>query len=113
MNDVEISRLLDGTWLEQGAQFTDYADFERDDFRCTVPACSARRNLQSHHIIFRSHQGPDEPWNRTTLCAFHHHQGVHAHRLTIRGRAPDALTYELGIGRFASGDVMLTPSGFP
>ena len=53
------------TWLEQSAQFEDYADFERDDFRCTVPACSARKNLHSHHIIFRSHQGPDEPWNRT------------------------------------------------
>jgi hypothetical protein len=26
------------TWLEAGAQFEDYADFERDGFRCTVPA---------------------------------------------------------------------------
>jgi hypothetical protein len=56
----------------------DYADFGRDGFRCTVPACSARRNLHSHHIRFRSAGGPDVAWNRT---------------------------YELGIGRFRSGGV--------
>ena len=35
-------------WLEQGAQFRDYADFVRDHFRCTAPGCTARRNLQAH-----------------------------------------------------------------
>jgi len=95
------------TWLEAGAQFEDYADFERDGFRCTIPACTARRNLQSHHIRFRSACGPDAAWNRTTLCAVHHHRGVHAGRLAIRGRAPDGLVYELGVGRFGSGDVKL------
>jgi hypothetical protein len=57
------------TWLEAEARFRDYADYEGDRFRCTVPACSARRNLQSHHLRFRSAGEPDEPWNRTTLCA--------------------------------------------
>ncbi|MBW1684633.1 MAG: HNH endonuclease [Deltaproteobacteria bacterium] len=95
------------TWLEAGAQFDDYADFTRDGFRCTVPACTARRNLQSHHIWFRSACGPDVAWNRTTLCAVHHHRGVHAGSLALRGRAPDGLTYELGVGRFRSGDVRL------
>jgi hypothetical protein len=94
------------TWLEAGAQFEDYADFERDGYRCTIPACTARRNLQSHHIWFRSARGPDVAWNRTTLCAYHHHRGVHAGSLAIRGRAPDALVYRLGVGRFRSGDVM-------
>jgi len=94
------------TWLEAGAQFDDYADFERDGYRCTVPACTARRNLQSHHIRFRSACGPDVAWNRTTLCAYHHHRGAHAGSLAIRGRAPDALVYRLGVGRFRSGDVM-------
>jgi hypothetical protein len=93
------------TWLEAGAQFEDYADFDRDGFRCTVPGCTARRNLQSHHIWFRSARGPDVAWNRTTLCAHHHHRGVHARRMAIRGRAPDGLIYELGVGRFGSGDV--------
>ena len=54
------------SWSEAGEQFEDYADFERDGFRCTVPACSARRNLQSHHVRLLSAGGPDEPWNRTT-----------------------------------------------
>jgi hypothetical protein len=95
------------TWLEAGARFEDYADFTRDGFRCTVPGCTARRNLQSHHIRFRSARGPDVAWNRTTLCAYHHHRGVHARTLAIRGRAPDGLVYELGVGRFRSGDVKL------
>jgi len=93
------------TWLQAGRRFRDYADFERDGWRCTVPGCSARRNLQSHHIRYRSAGGPDESWNRTTLCAFHHQRGVHAGTVSIRGRAPDDLVYDLAIGRFRSGDV--------
>jgi hypothetical protein len=105
---VGLEAMLDhaiATWLEAGAQFEDYADFTRDEFRCTVPGCTARRNLQSHHIWFRSASGPDVAWNRTTLCAVHHHRGVHAGSLAIRGSAPDGLIYELGVGRFRSGDV--------
>ena len=84
------------TWVEAGDQFVDYADFERDGFRCTVPGCTARSNLQSHHIWFRSQGGPDLPWNRTTLCAYHHQRGVHDGRIRIRGRAPADLQFELG-----------------
>jgi hypothetical protein len=105
---VGLEAMLDhaiATWLEAGGQFDDYADFTRDGFLCTVPACTARRNLQSHHIRFRSACGPDVAWNRTTLCAVHHHRGVHVGRMAIRGRAPDGLSYELGVGRFRSGDV--------
>jgi hypothetical protein len=96
------------TWVRAGAEFTDYADFERDGFRCTVPGCTARRSLHSHHLRFRSARGPDLPWNRTTLCAFHHLRGVHLGTLRIRGRAPDALVFELGCApreRFRSGDL--------
>jgi hypothetical protein len=107
MLDHAIATWLEVTWLEVGRQFRDYADFERDGYRCTVPGCTARRNLQSHHIRFRSAGGPDLAWNRTTLCAHHHHRGVHAGRLSIRGRAPDRLVYTLGVGRFGSGDVKL------
>jgi len=84
-------------WRQQGSAFHDYADFERDGFRCTAPGCSARRELRSHHIVFRSAGGPDEPWNRTTLCAFHHQRGVHAGTVRCRGRAPDALAFALGV----------------
>ena len=78
--------------------------FERDRWWCTAPACSARRNLHRHHIVYRSHEGPDEAWNLTTLCAWHHQRGVHGTGLKIRGRAPDDLVFELGVGRFRSGD---------
>ena len=101
-------------WEAEGRAFQDYADFERDGFRCTVPGCTARRNLQSHHVVFRSHGGPDEPWNRTTLCAFHHHRGIHARLVACTGRAPDQLEYALGLRaggspllRARSGDVLL------
>jgi len=106
MGGLEV--LLDhaiASWLEAGARFLDYADFERDGFHCTVPACSGRRNLQSHHVRYRSAGGADEPWNRTTLCAFHHQRAVHAGCLRIMGRAPDDLVFETGFGTFRSGEV--------
>lgn len=40
---------------------------ERDWHRCR--ACGVGRDLQIHHITFRSHGGPDEPWNLALLCA--------------------------------------------
>jgi hypothetical protein len=99
------------TWAEAGADFEDYADFERDGFRCTVPGCTSRRNLQSHHIRYRSRGGLDVPGNRTTLCAQHHERALHGARgLRIHGCAPDGLIFELGAGppeRFASGDVRI------
>ena len=82
--------------------------FERDGWRCTVPGCTARRNLESHHLRFRSAGGADEPWNRTTLCVFHHQRGVHTGRLGISGRAPGGLLFALGVGCFRAGDVKLS-----
>jgi hypothetical protein len=102
-------------WIEQGAQFKDYADFNRDQFRCTAPGCTARRSLQSHHLVFKSAGGPDEAWNRTTLCAFHHQRGIHAHTMRCSGRAPQGLIFELGLRaagppllRARAGDVLLS-----
>jgi hypothetical protein len=103
------------SWTEQGAQFDDYADFTRDGFRCTIPGCTARRNLHSHHIVFRSARGADEAWNRTTLCAFHHQRGVHGGTVRCTGRAPDELLFELGVRsagrpllRARSGDLLVS-----
>jgi hypothetical protein len=78
--------------------------FERDVWKCTMPACSARRNLHRHHIVYRSHQDSDEPSNLTTLCAWHHQRSVHGGRVRIRGKAPDDLVFDLPVGRFHSGD---------
>ncbi len=88
-----------------------YAVFERDGWCCTVPGCTSYRNLQDHHIRFRSAGGSDALENRTTLCAFHHLRGVHAGRVRCSGRAPEGLHFELGLRtgaeplmRFAAGD---------
>ena len=98
-------------WLARWAKRVSSV-FERDDWRCTVPGCSSRRNLHAHHIVFRSLGGGDEPENLTTLCAFHHQRGVHGGVITVRGRAPHALTYEVGLrpglpplARYRSGDL--------
>jgi len=70
---------------------------ERDGYRCAVPGCSSRRNLQDHHIVFRSVGGSHARWNRVTLCAFHHLRGVHTGRLGVSGQAPERLVFELGL----------------
>jgi hypothetical protein len=87
---------------------------QRDGWCCAVPGCTSRRNLHDHHIEFRSAGGSDEPWNRITLCAFHHHRCLHAGLLRVRGRAPEALVFELGVRQgapalacYRSGDLIL------
>jgi hypothetical protein len=91
--------------------------FARDGWRCVAPGCTSMRNLHDHHIRFRSAGGSDAPENRVTLCAFHHLRGVHAGRLGCAGRAPDGLTWRLGIRPgappllgYRSGDVRTTPA---
>jgi hypothetical protein len=71
--------------------------FERDGWLCKVPGCTSMQNLHSHHIQFRSKGGPDDPPNRVTVCAFHHLRGIHAQRVRCFGRAPDGLTWQMGI----------------
>jgi hypothetical protein len=99
-----------GDW--RGRRLQRFHVFERDGWRCTVPGCTSYRNLQAHHIEFASAGGSDEPENLVTLCAFHHHRGVHAGRLRITGRAPENLRFELGrragqapLETFQSGDL--------
>jgi hypothetical protein len=88
--------------------------FARDGWRCAVPGCTSMQNLHDHHIRFRSAGGSNEPANRVTLCAFHHLRGVHAARLRCVGRAPDGLTWHVGLrpgapplAAYRSGDVEL------
>jgi hypothetical protein len=70
--------------------------FERDGWRCSVPACSSRRNLHDHHVTFRSHGGSNSQGNRTTVCADHHLHGLHAGVVRATGEAPSRLVWELG-----------------
>jgi hypothetical protein len=71
--------------------------FARDGWRCTVPACSARRNLHDHHIAFRSRGGGNARDNRTSVCAAHHLHGIHAGVIRATGAAPAAVRWELGV----------------
>jgi hypothetical protein len=47
-----------------------------------------------------------------SLCAAHDHRGVHERigRIRIRGRAPDALRFELPLATYAPGERILAPS---
>jgi hypothetical protein len=71
--------------------------FARDGWRCTVPACSSRRNLHDHHIRFRSRGGDNQRNNRTTVCAAHHLHGLHAGTVRASGTAPHAIEWQLGV----------------
>jgi hypothetical protein len=96
---AEVRPGADLAWVER-ARAVSLRRLE-DDVAAAVAAPTNARPAaigfrHSHHIRFRSAGGPDEPWNRTTLCAFHHHRGVHAGSVRIAGRAPDGLLFELG-----------------
>jgi len=74
----------------------------RDGWRCAAPGCSSRRNLEVHHVHYRSRGGGDEDWNRVCLCRFHHQRGEHGGLARCSGRAPLGLTWRLGAGAIAS-----------
>ena len=108
---VGLEPLLDHalrTWLGMDDTTSDhYRIYKRDGWHCAMPGCTARRGLHAHHVRFRSHDGGDEAWNLLTLCVVHHQYLVHAGLVRVFGRAPDRIVFEMGVGRFASGDVKL------
>jgi hypothetical protein len=71
--------------------------FARGGWRCAVPGCSSRRNLQDHHLEFRSRGGGNEQANRVPVCAAHHLNGIHGGVIRASGRAPDDVVWELGV----------------
>jgi hypothetical protein len=93
---------------------------DRDGYRCAAPGCPSRRGLESHHVHYKSHLGPDAPDNRASLCGTHHRLGEHGGILRVRGASiPDAtaLRWEMGLdgaGRSQAiyqGDMLLWRSG--
>jgi hypothetical protein len=70
--------------------------YVRDGWRCTAPGCTSRRNLEDHHIRYRSRRGSDDPSNRTCLCRFHHQRGEHGDLASCRGAAPTGILWRLG-----------------
>jgi hypothetical protein len=71
-----------------------YRIFERDGWRCRVPGCSSRANLQVHHVVFRSHGGGEDDGNLATLCATHHLRGIHQGRLRCHALPDGLLAWE-------------------
>lgn len=68
----------------------------RDGWRCMAPGCTSRRNLESHHLRYRSRGGGDEAPNLICLCRFHHQRGEHGDLASCRGRAPTDVEWRLG-----------------
>ncbi len=70
--------------------------FERDGWRCAVPACTARSSLHDHHVLYRR-GGGNHVDNRVAICAAHHLNGIHRFRIRVGGVAPHDLTWEIGL----------------
>lgn len=65
---------------------------ERAEHRCQVPGCRSSQHLDIHHIIRQADGGTHDLWSLIVLCSGHHRLH-HDGRLSITGRAPDALIF--------------------
>ena len=72
------------------------AVYARAGWCCMAPGCTSRRNLEDHHVIYRSRGGHDDLSNRICLCRFHHQRGEHGDLAACRGRAPLGILWRLG-----------------
>ena len=86
------------TWDRQHRSTNPARDaiYIRDGWRCSAPGCTSRRNLEDHHVVYRSQGGSDALLNRLCLCRFHHQLGEHGELASCRGSAPLAITWRLG-----------------
>jgi hypothetical protein len=85
------------TWDTASVRRKGDAVYIRAGWRCTAPGCSARRGLESHHVLYLSRRGPRHAlWNQTAVCGHHHRMGEHGNLAQVRGRAPNALVWRLG-----------------
>jgi len=87
------------TWDDPQAMPRRKADriYVRDGWRCAAPACSSRKNLESHHLTYRSHGGElKSEENQVTLCRFHHQLGEHGSFARCSGTAPLGIVWRLG-----------------
>ena len=70
--------------------------YSRAGWRCMAPGCTSRKNLDDHHVIYRSRCGPDSHDNRVCACRFHHYWGEHGELASCRGKAPLGILWRLG-----------------
>jgi len=90
------------------------ATYERAGYRCEAPGCTSRRNLEAHHVRYRSRRGKSELENLACLCRMHHQMGEHGGRARVRGRAPLGMVWRLGVPRLATwfrNEMRLEPVG--
>jgi hypothetical protein len=96
-----VARMIESfhrTWDLRGsaAWRRRYRIFERDGWRCRVPGCSSRRNLQAHHVVFRSRGGGEDDGNLVTVCVTHHLRCLHAGTVRCHPLPDGLLAWELG-----------------
>ena len=96
-------------WVEAGRDPYDRRILARDGWRCAMPGCGSYGGLHVHHVIYRSHGGPEVPHNEITLCVWHHQRGQHGGLLRVTGCAPDRLRFEMPLETFRSGDLRVSP----
>lgn len=70
---------------------------QRDGYLCQAPGCSSRRQLEVHHVVFRSRGGTNQGANLITLCHAHHAHMLHRGRIAVSGVAPNDLRWEMGL----------------
>ena len=90
------------------------ATYERAGYRCEAPGCTSRRNLEMHHIVYRSRGGRSTSDNLVCLCRMHHQQGEHGGQARCRGRAPLGVVWRLGVPNLATwfrNEMRLMPAG--
>jgi 5-methylcytosine-specific restriction endonuclease McrA len=57
--------------------------FQRDRWKCRNESCGSREGLHPHHIIYKSHGGPDTMDNLVTVC-HECHRRIHDGELFVR-----------------------------
>ena len=60
----------------------------RDHYACKV--CGGSRNVEAHHVVFRSFVGPTKPSNLAACCN-RCHALIHENLIFVRGKAPHGL----------------------
>jgi hypothetical protein len=70
--------------------------YSRAGWRCSAPGCTSRKNLDDHHVLYRSRRGGNGLDNRVCACRFHHYLGEHGELATCRGKAPLGILWRLG-----------------
>src|SRR4029077_7822255 len=64
--------------------------------RARVARSLRRRNLEDHHLIYRSRLGADDLSNRVCPCRYHHARGERGGLARCRGAAPNGILWRLG-----------------